>query len=106
MVKRIREKALRSKVILMTAYETPEVKTEARRLEVDRYVKKPFDLTALSTAVVILLSVAVGAAETRRRREQALLGNLAVSPTSLALLFAVPAAVGEGLLDGVVAMVS
>lgn len=55
MVKRIRERALRSKVILMTAYETPEVKTEARRLEVDRYVKKPFDLTALVDDVKSLI---------------------------------------------------
>jgi len=31
----------------MTAYETPEVKAEAKRLKVERYMKKPFDLTAL-----------------------------------------------------------
>lgn len=47
MVKRLRERSLGSKVILMTAYETPEVKSEARRLKVDRYLKKPFDLAAL-----------------------------------------------------------
>ena len=55
MVRRIRERALRSKVILMTAYETPEVKSEARRLEVDRYVKKPFDLAALVDDVKSLI---------------------------------------------------
>jgi DNA-binding NtrC family response regulator len=46
-VKRVRDRAVKSKVILMTAYETPEVKAEARRLKVERYLKKPFDLTAL-----------------------------------------------------------
>jgi DNA-binding NtrC family response regulator len=46
-VKRVRDGAIKSKVILMTAYETPEVKAEAKRLKVERYLKKPFDLTAL-----------------------------------------------------------
>jgi DNA-binding response OmpR family regulator len=55
MVKRLRERALRSKVILMTAYGTPEVKAEARRLKVDRYLKKPFDLTALVDEVRSLI---------------------------------------------------
>jgi DNA-binding NtrC family response regulator len=55
MVKRVRERALRSKVILMTAYETPEVKAEARRLKVERYLKKPFDLTALVDEVRSLI---------------------------------------------------
>lgn len=55
MVKRMRERSLRSKVILMTAYETPEVKSEARRLKVDRYLKKPFDLTVLVDEVKSLI---------------------------------------------------
>jgi DNA-binding response OmpR family regulator len=55
MVKRLRERALPSKVILMTAYETPDVKSEARRLKVDRYLKKPFDLTALVDEVRSLI---------------------------------------------------
>lgn len=46
-VRRVRDRAVKSKVILMTAYETPEVKTEAKRLKVERYLKKPFDLTVL-----------------------------------------------------------
>ena len=46
-VKRVRDRAVRSKVILMTAYETPDVKAEAKRLKAERYMKKPFDLTAL-----------------------------------------------------------
>lgn len=55
MVKRLREQAHQSKVILMTAYETPEVKAEARRLKVDRYLKKPFDLAALVEDVKSLI---------------------------------------------------
>jgi len=47
MVRRVRDQAVKSKVILMTAYETPDVKAEAKRLKVDRYLKKPFDLTAI-----------------------------------------------------------
>jgi DNA-binding NtrC family response regulator len=46
-VKRVRDREIRSKVILMTAYETAEVKAEAKRLKVERYMRKPFDLTAL-----------------------------------------------------------
>ena len=46
-VRRVRDRAVRSKVILMTAYETPDVKAEAKRLKVERYLKKPFDLTVL-----------------------------------------------------------
>jgi len=47
LIRRLRERTVRSKVILMTAYETPDVKAEARKLKVDRYLKKPFDLTVL-----------------------------------------------------------
>ncbi len=54
-VKRIRERSVKSKVILMTAYETPEVKAEAKRLKVDRYIKKPFDLTAMVEEVASLI---------------------------------------------------
>ena len=46
-VRQVRDRAVKSKVILMTAYETPEVKAEAKRLKVERYLKKPFDLTVL-----------------------------------------------------------
>lgn len=47
LLKRLRTGSVPSKVILMTAYETPDVKAEAKRLKVDRYLKKPFDLTVL-----------------------------------------------------------
>ena len=46
-IRRVREASVKSKVVLMTAYDTAEVKAEAKRLKVDRYLKKPFDLTAL-----------------------------------------------------------
>jgi len=55
MIQRLRERAVSSKLILMTAYETPDVKAEAKRLKVDRYVRKPFDLTVLVDEVVGLI---------------------------------------------------
>ena len=55
LVRRLRESAVKSKVILMTAYETPEVKSEAKRLKVDRYLRKPFDLTVLVDEVKSLI---------------------------------------------------
>ena len=44
LLSRVRESNDDLKVILMTAFDGRDVKTEARRLRVDRYVKKPFDL--------------------------------------------------------------
>ena len=55
LIKRLREGAVRSKVILMTAYETPEVKSEAKRLKVDRYLRKPFDLAVFVDEVESLI---------------------------------------------------
>ena len=55
LIKRLREAAVKSKVILMTAYATPEVKSEAKRLKVDRYLRKPFDLTVLVDEVQSLI---------------------------------------------------
>ena len=54
-VQRLRERGVKSKVILMTAYETTEVKSEARRLKVERYLKKPFDLTVLLEEIESLI---------------------------------------------------
>ena len=54
-IRRAKEEAVKSRVILMTAYETPEVKAEAKRLRVDRYLKKPFDLTALLEEIESLI---------------------------------------------------
>jgi DNA-binding response OmpR family regulator len=63
MLRRVREQEVSSKVILMTAYETPEVKAEAKRLKVDRYLRKPFDLTALVNEVKDLIGPGGNAAK-------------------------------------------
>jgi len=46
-----REQGRASKVILMTAFDTRDVKTQARQLEVDEYVNKPFDLSKIIRTV-------------------------------------------------------
>jgi len=57
-------------------------------------------LTLSTTALVevVLLIVALGWIETRRRRESALLANLGVSPILLSVFFAGPALLGEFVL--------
>ncbi len=47
----VRDTGFAGKVILMTAYDSREVQTEARRLKVDRYVKKPFDLALMMAEI-------------------------------------------------------
>ena len=47
-------------VILMTAFESPEVRAEARRLKVDKYVRKPFDLPRMLTEIHDLIGAADG----------------------------------------------
>jgi hypothetical protein len=59
------------------------------------------DALKLSTTAlveVVLLIVALGWIETRRRREGALLANLGVSPFLLSVFFAGPALLGEFVL--------
>ena len=46
-VKKMRDRDVKSKVILMTAYDSPEVRSEAKKLKVSQYVKKPFDLPSM-----------------------------------------------------------
>jgi DNA-binding response OmpR family regulator len=43
------------KVILMTAFDSKDVKTEAKKLKVDRYLKKPFDLEKMLSHVTELI---------------------------------------------------
>ena len=43
------------KVILMTAFDGRDVKAEAKRLKVDRYIKKPFDLEKMPAHVTELI---------------------------------------------------
>jgi DNA-binding NtrC family response regulator len=50
-VKKMRDKDVQAKVILMTAYDSPEVRSEAKRLKVSRYIKKPFDLPSMLDTV-------------------------------------------------------
>ena len=64
LIKRLREGAVRSKVILMTAYETPEVKAEAKRLKVELYMRKPFDLTVLLDEIHDLIGNGNGGTKT------------------------------------------
>jgi DNA-binding NtrC family response regulator len=63
-VKRVRDRSVKSKVILMTAYETPEVKAEAKRLKVELYMRKPFDLTFLLHEIHHLIGNGNGGAKT------------------------------------------
>lgn len=59
------------------------------------------DALKLSTTAlgeVVLLIVALGWIETRRRRESVLLANLGVSPILLSVFFAGPALLGESVL--------
>jgi DNA-binding response OmpR family regulator len=43
------------KVILMTAFDSKDVKNEAKKLKVDRYLKKPFDLEKMLSHVTELI---------------------------------------------------
>ena len=51
LLREARETGRTSKVILMTAFGNREVRTEARRLQVDCYVRKPFDLDSMIKSV-------------------------------------------------------
>jgi hypothetical protein len=55
----------------------------------------PFDTSVGSSIEIALLSVALCFLDTRRRREDVLLGNLGLTRAVLAALFAIPAIVGE-----------
>lgn len=47
----IRERALDSRVIIMTAHDTPQVVDEAQRLSVDLFLRKPVPLNELADAL-------------------------------------------------------
>ncbi len=55
LLSRVRSEHEDLKVILMTAFDSKEVKAEARKLKVDRYMKKPFDLEKILTHVTELI---------------------------------------------------
>lgn len=50
-----REQGRVSKVILMTAFDNPEVQSRAAELQVDEYVRKPFDLSRIMKTVNTLI---------------------------------------------------
>jgi len=58
----------------------------------------PLDVSTRSSFGLVVVSTFACAAETTRRRELVLLGNLGVSYTQLAAFFALPAIAGESLL--------
>ena len=59
LMRRLREQAVRTKVILMTAYGTAEVRRQVERLAVDRYLTKPFDLGVVVEEVRALIGTAM-----------------------------------------------
>ena len=55
LVKKLRAGGMQAQVILMTAFDSPETKAEARRLGVQRYITKPFDLGTMIAEVEALV---------------------------------------------------
>jgi two-component system OmpR family response regulator len=51
----VRQRCPRTRIILLTAYGTPEIETEARRLGVDAFIYKPQPLPELAQIVLALL---------------------------------------------------
>ena len=51
LLREAREQGRDSKVILMTAFDSQDVKSRARMLQVDEYVNKPFDLNRIMKTV-------------------------------------------------------
>jgi hypothetical protein len=66
----------------------------------------PFDMSAGSSIEIVLVSVALCFLDTRRRREDVLLGNLGVTRPVLGVLFAIPAILGEIAIAIVVGMIA
>ena len=55
LLSQVRESHEDLKVILMTAFDSKDVKSEAKKLKVDRYLKKPFDLEKMLSHVTELI---------------------------------------------------
>jgi DNA-binding response OmpR family regulator len=64
-----RESGRTSKVILMTAFGNRDVRAEARRLGVDKYVRKPFDLDSMLKSVGELIGDPNSGAPVNPRKE-------------------------------------
>lgn len=69
LLRQAREDGRTSKVILMTAFGNRDVRTEARRLQVDRYVRKPFDLDSMIKSVNELIGDPNGGAPSNPQKE-------------------------------------
>jgi hypothetical protein len=65
----------------------------------DAVVDSTFTSPGFAAPSVIGMSMLLGALDIRMKKERAFLGNLGVPETTLALLFAVSAAVGELVLS-------
>ena len=66
----------------------------------------PLDFSVSGSVRMVAIAVCVSFLETHRRGERALLANLGIRPQMLAVLFVVPALIGEiGLYLGTVVMV-
>jgi len=55
LLKSVREHGVDSKVIFMTAFDNRDVKAKAKKLDVDEYVRKPFDLDGIMHQVSVLI---------------------------------------------------
>jgi len=55
LLRAVRERGVDSKVILMTAFDSRDVKAKAKKLDVDEYVRKPFDLDGIIHHVSVLI---------------------------------------------------
>jgi len=55
LLKSVRERGVGSKVILVTAFDKRGLKSEAKRLGVDKYLRKPFDLDSILSTVTELI---------------------------------------------------
>lgn len=55
LLEKLKMGSVESKVILMTAFDSPEIKAAATRLGVQRYLTKPFDLGAMIAEVETLV---------------------------------------------------
>jgi DNA-binding response OmpR family regulator len=55
LLKKLKAGNAETKVILMTAFDSPETKAEAKRLGVQRYITKPFDLDRMIAEVEALV---------------------------------------------------
>ena len=55
LLRSVREHGVDSKVILMTAFDSRDVKAKAKKLNIDEYVRKPFDLDGIIHQVSVLI---------------------------------------------------